>query len=360
MVEHKNLNTSPKRAFYLTDIHFGLRSNSNEWVQIHDNYFNDFLIPLIENNYKEGDYLFILGDVYDNRTSINLSILNSSLDIFNKLSNILPIIIFPGNHDIFKKDDRSINSLRHLSYINNITVFENPTLLNIHDDHDLLIVPWMNSKKLELDVIQSLSKQPRYILMHTDFVGMKLNQYHSAEVGIEYQSIDSSSKVWSGHIHIQQRMKNVHMLGSPFQMTKSDANNEKGILLYDFESLEEKWFINDKSPKFKNFHIHDILKKSDSEVINEFNGNFIDISINEEESLLFPMIDFIESHKEARKINFITILNNDINETLVNFNIDNFEILDCVYKYIDSLDYKVPVKKYLKNFTKEIYEKAKI
>ena len=62
-----------KRAFIITDTHLGVRNNSNEWIDIHREFFFEWFIPLCRKNYRKGDCLVHLGDVFDSRQSLNLT-----------------------------------------------------------------------------------------------------------------------------------------------------------------------------------------------------------------------------------------------------------------------------------------------
>ena len=58
---------------WLVILTLGCRSNSVLWLNIIEDYFFNFFIPLVKKEYKEGDVLYHLGDVFDNRQSINLA-----------------------------------------------------------------------------------------------------------------------------------------------------------------------------------------------------------------------------------------------------------------------------------------------
>jgi DNA repair exonuclease SbcCD nuclease subunit len=74
-----------KRVIFITDTHLGVRNNSNDWIEIHEDYFKNWFIPLCKKIYRPGDCLVHLGDVYDSRQSLNLRVLNLGIDIFEEL-----------------------------------------------------------------------------------------------------------------------------------------------------------------------------------------------------------------------------------------------------------------------------------
>ena len=45
------MNIPAKRIWMISDTHFGVRSNSREWMDIIEDYFFNYLIPLLKNDY---------------------------------------------------------------------------------------------------------------------------------------------------------------------------------------------------------------------------------------------------------------------------------------------------------------------
>ena len=103
-------NENAKRAWIISDTHFGARNNSVEWLDRMTEYFEDYFIPKVKENYKEGDILIHCGDVYDNRQSVNLLVLHRTISLFEKFSEIFKdgIYVIAGNHDIMRKNTNDI------------------------------------------------------------------------------------------------------------------------------------------------------------------------------------------------------------------------------------------------------------
>lgn len=102
-----------KRAFIVSDTHFGARSNSVEWIdEMMDWFYSDF-IPKVKENYQPGDILIHCGDVFDNRQSVNLLVLHRAISLFEELSKIFVdgIYIIAGNHDVMRKTSNDVSSL---------------------------------------------------------------------------------------------------------------------------------------------------------------------------------------------------------------------------------------------------------
>ena len=129
--KRRNLNPGGKRVWFLTDTHFGVRNSSNEWIEIMKDYFYEWFIPLVKNNYQPGDVLIHLGDVYDSRQSINIKVLNLGVDVFESLSQIFSdgIYIIVGNHDLWSKSASEINTVRPFRYIPNVKIYDKTDIL---------------------------------------------------------------------------------------------------------------------------------------------------------------------------------------------------------------------------------------
>ena len=78
------------RIWLISDTHIGCRSNSVLWLSLIEDYFFNFFIPLVKKEYRPGDVLYHLGDVFDNRQSINLAAQHLGIRVFEELSTIFP------------------------------------------------------------------------------------------------------------------------------------------------------------------------------------------------------------------------------------------------------------------------------
>ena len=65
------------KVFMITDTHFGVYLNNlDKWLNMMESTFYEFVIPYLKENAKEGDILIHLGDLFDNRTSLPIIVLN--------------------------------------------------------------------------------------------------------------------------------------------------------------------------------------------------------------------------------------------------------------------------------------------
>jgi calcineurin-like phosphoesterase family protein len=83
------------RIFLIGDTHIGLGypNSVDKWFKVHQEYFGEFLIPLLKKEVKNGDIIIHLGDLFDNRNVVPINLLNYGMDIVEEISKIAPFHI---------------------------------------------------------------------------------------------------------------------------------------------------------------------------------------------------------------------------------------------------------------------------
>ena len=173
---------SYKRLFLTSDWHFGCRSNSKEWLSIQRDYFYEIFIPFLKSKYQPGDVVLHLGDVYDNRQSIEQQINDVVIDIVEEISKIMPMYIIAGNHDIYRKNSNNITSLKNLKFIPNVTVLQEPETFE-WSGKKCMLMPWRKDHhhaKEELDQ----AEPGDYLFAHFDVTGARFNRNVEIEDGV--------------------------------------------------------------------------------------------------------------------------------------------------------------------------------
>lgn len=343
MIENKDA----RRIWFITDTHLGLRNNSNEWIDQIREYFFDWFFPLVRKHYKPGDILFHLGDYFDSRQSINLKVLNLGVDVAEECSKIFRegVYIIVGNHDIWGKSNNDINSLKSLKWIPGINILEEPDTM-IANGKKILLMPWRKDHEAESSFLESAD--PHDILCcHTDIRGLKFNKFTRVETGSSVSEFEKFKNVYSGHIHYSQRSGNINMLGSPYEITRSDMDNPKGITLLDLSTMEEIYFPNDFSPKFKRLYFNDILELNVDELEPIFRNNFIDIMIDPVMSLKAPLsilTDLINSQRSLKFHPYDPNQANSLSQQIIDTEGRQFNVLDFIREYVNLTDEETEIK----------------
>lgn len=239
----------------ITDTHFGVYLNNlDKWQNMMESTFYEFVIPFLKKNVREGDILIHLGDLFDNRTSIPIITSNKVEKILKEISEILPIHMIVGNHDLFNKGSNDVNSVRLFSYISdNINVYEKTHTLEVFDKK-LVLMPWVEKR---LDMINEIKNNSGdYLFCHSDLNGcrMHLNSVaHRNPDKIDVEEFKKFKRVFSGHVHIRQVNTNFEFIGSLYQMDRNDMDDQKGITILDLVSGKIDFVPNTHSPVFKKF-----------------------------------------------------------------------------------------------------------
>lgn len=357
------INHSYNKLFLIADIHLGVRNNSLEWINNIENYFNNFLIPTIQSKIdskNDKPCLVILGDVFDNRQTMDIQIMNTAIDLFIELSNIIPVIILSGNHDIYKRINNDVNSLRILKSINNITVIEKPTILHLNDKFNIGVIPWLGYHEIEASYLSNNNID--FALMHTDIRGLTFDNGRIIYSGVDTKQF-KGRKIFSGHIHKRQESDNIIYIGSPYQLRRSDIGNSKGIYELDLNNNKINFYENNYSPKFLKIRIEDILELTIDRVEEIFRNNYTDIIIPSKYINKFNVAKLLDSIQNCKykKIELIVdksseIDNKEIDSSVINEN----DIGTQLSKEINELDLPDNNKKILNQLSEYYIKQGKI
>lgn len=353
-----------KRIFMISDSHLGCRSNSVLWLQIIEDYFFNFFIPLVKREYKEGDVLYHLGDVFDNRQSVNLAAQDLAIRVFEELGKIFPDIhIIVGNHDIMRKNSNDISSADCLKYLPNVTVLKEPKILK-YKDATCLLMPWRRDSAHEKETLDNITERIDYMFCHTETQGVQtsLSTKHLHDSGNDVSIFKRFKRVYSGHIHYRQDKKNFILVGNPYQMTRSDRSNQKGIYLLDLESGNHTFFENKLSPIFLRYYINQILDMRMEDLANLINNNFVDIFIPSNIlgkyniNMFMDYLDGLAKKLEPRIYDDENPYNSEDGD-LSDFD-GELNLMNIATEHINSLDYDDDLKERLKVSVLELYKRT--
>jgi len=317
-----------KKAVVLTDLHIGLKSNS----QLHNEDCLKFVKWTVETAKKEGcDTVIMLGDWHNNRASINIVSLNYSLQCIELLSkNFDQVFFIPGNHDLYYRDKRDINSVVWAKHLPNITI--------IHDFlevGDVTFAPWLvgeDHKKVK-------KMTGKYMFGHFELPGYLMNALVQMPDTGELVGDDMKGfeHVFSGHFHKRQTQRNITYVGNCFPHNYADAgDDDRGIMILEWGKQPEfhAW---PNQPMYRVFQLSDVLNHT--EVMLKPNMHVrvnIDVDISYEEAT-FVKETFIDTYN-LREITLIPVKATSLSEYEIQGNI-KFESVDqIVTSQLSSID----------------------
>ena len=360
MIDQKTLGQEVKRVWILGDLHFGVRANSMEWLEIQKDFFENLFIPTLKEHVQPGDVLVQVGDTFDNRQSINIKVLNYAVDLFERLGEILPTHIICRNHDIWAKQSNEITSIDSLKWIPNVQIYKEPELLK-WNNRNVLMMPWRKDANHEAETLADFP-QTDIVFCHSEVKGIYLNAKVKNDHGTDSNIYDKYTRVYSGHIHFRQERGKLLMVGTPYQLTRSDANNAKGFDVVDLSNMEESFYENHISPKFLKYNITQLFDITLGTFKSQIENNFVDLFVPSQIattnalSLLINKIQHISRKLEPniyQEENYIDKDFYDIDEIEEMYK--NYNILNLCDMYVDSIADDEEMKQKLKTKLKQLY-----
>jgi len=338
------------KLLLISDLHFGVKKNSESFNTIIEEFFYEQVSHTIKN--EKIDQLWILGDVFHERILINSYIKSSVFRVFEFLLNTHPnleIKVLIGNHDIYYKKSLSITSLKmFFDFHERLEVIKTTKEFDL-DGCKTIAFPWLCENSKEYHDFMSIvneyeetgKKQYDLCLGHFEVHGFEVIRGVKFEGNIKVSNFESFKDVFSGHFHLRQKKGNLQYCGCPYQITWADYRDKKGITIYDTKTREYKFIENKKSPKHVKLHVSKIKNnvKLLSKSKNSWTKFFIDEVISDEDRLQYETL--LESYSP---------LNLDIIDEVEGVIIDDEEVdidtefegneLNFMIEYMESVEFE--------------------
>jgi len=268
------------KLILISDIHFGVRNDSAEWLDNIASYFNNFFIPLVESKKKEKVAVCVLGDLFDNRQSVNIGTMNIAYSIISRIAELAPVYIMAGNHDMFRRNDSSLNSLVVVQGIPNVTIVDKEEEITFTTsdgtETSVLFIPYTGIYSKETKSI--VSSDADYIFLHTEVVGAIFDSGRPIKDGA-MPTATKAKRIFSGHIHKRQEMDKFIYIGSPYHLRRSDMLDEKGIYTLTIATDHLEFTPNLYSPIYQGIGLDGLLLMTLSEFKTYIANNYTDVII---------------------------------------------------------------------------------
>lgn len=344
----------------VTDLHFGARNDNQKVAQHQSNFYNDVFFPYIDDN--NIDTVINLGDTFDRRKFISYTSLKSAKEMFfdplfirgTKLHCIV------GNHDITYKNTLEVNSINLLlDGYTNVVEHRDPIELEF-DGLKILFVPWIckDNHDVSWRMIQNSTSQ--VVMGHLELNGFQMYKGMPNYEGYDAEEFKKFDHVMSGHFHHRSHSSNVTYLGTAYQMTWSDYEDQKGFHVYDTDTRELEFIPNPDCLFYKWFYDDIDLSYDDVDGLpfDNLKDKYVKVVIkNKQNPVLFDL--YINSIEQRDPINLQVVedhLHLDLEDDtdIVDEAEDTLTILD---NYVDGLE--VTADKYeLKKLMHELYNEA--
>jgi len=319
----------------ISDLHYGCKKNNEVYMNSQSKFIKEQLVPyLTEHQIND---IAICGDLFDNRSSINIKVQNVVYDLFKNELSKFNIYLIVGNHDCFYNSDISVNSLKMFSEFANVHLIEKITKVKIFDT-DIVMVPWVID---QLEFAKEFRKNPCDLCFgHFNIQGFHYNKFKTSDDGFETKLFGRCKKVFSGHFHIRNTQMiqgcEIVYIGSPYQLTRNDMDEERGFTILNLEDLSYKYINNEKSLKYIKLSYPDNFSQKTIE------GNVIDVHVKYDDVYDENQIDkYIKKIEQFNPILPPNILVNSDSQIIGDIDLTNCNIgsmKDLMREYLKSLE----------------------
>lgn len=151
------------KIFIISNTNFNATKNlsSKEWQKVMEAYFYTDFLPFLTNSVASGDVLIHLGNLLHKTKSIDLNTLKFIQDLFEKISEILPVYIIQSENDKLSvnilKNFSNIHIIKENEKINNFLILTNLENINIETDYCFFNYDYLNSPNKDI-IISKLKK----------------------------------------------------------------------------------------------------------------------------------------------------------------------------------------------------------
>jgi DNA repair exonuclease SbcCD nuclease subunit len=266
-----------KKAAVMTDLHIGLKSNSVSHNEDCLSFVEWFVTTAKINNC---DTAIICGDWHNHRASINIHSLHYSMKCLELLNNNFGQVFFlTGNHDLYYRDRRDIESVSWGGYLPNIHIVN-----DIFTEGDVTICPWLVGDEIE----QVKKIKSTYTFGHFELP----NFYMNAQVlmpehngGITASDLSNTGTAFSGHFHKRQTKKNITYIGNAFPHNYADAgDDDRGLTTLEWgqEPVYHAW---PDQPRYRVLGLSTLIDNAANLLMPKMNVRVnLDIEISYEEA----------------------------------------------------------------------------
>jgi len=316
-----------KKVACFTDIHFGFKGDSNQ----HNTDCTNFITWFLEQAKEYGaETCIFLGDWHHTRARISAKTMNASLENIERIAACFDDFYFiTGNHDLFYRDNRNINSIEFSRLIDNVTIVSKPLIKD-----DVAIVPWLNGDEWK-DIKKTKSK---YMFGHFQLPGFLMNQMVKMpdDGTIHSDHFKHQEYVFSGHFHKRQNQGKIHYMGNTFPHDYNDVNDDdRGMMVMEWGGTPEYRNWTD-GPNYRKLTLSQLLEEPEKWITDR---SYVRVEMDVIPSFedLAYIKEEITSAYNPRELSLIPLSDNDM---LLDFDgAVSFETVDSVVlTHLDSIE----------------------
>ena len=246
------------------DIHFGIKTNSQIWMDKQLAFIRNQVMPLIDSH----DRIIFLGDLFDIRYSVNTQVGCEVKNLFREMlenHRDKHFYLIAGNHDYYSPviSFEHFNAYELVFGEEFVNIHQNMTIVSSLPclDNRTLMLPWYfteNDERYEATMKEYAGKFD-IIYCHTD-----CEHWSDTKARLK-----GDAAVYSGHIHYPWMSKelNLYNLGASCSFTFNDVNAQRFIYTIEDGVITDK-YENITTPRFRRYYNDRIFTLTADDLIN--------------------------------------------------------------------------------------------
>lgn len=298
------------RSLIFTDIHWGKQRDSLQNLETCKRVI-DSIVKNIES--MNVDNVIFLGDWYHNRDMLNVQTISESYNAMRKLASVANVYFVLGNHDMYHRNSRDVNSSSMFRDIKNVTIFENPEIVYVNGEkclmapymtdfsqfskgefHSLfghlevmprtLVETFQDKNKNNISVSNKISSEIDCMLSATPPIEPECKD--ETDIDLMVSSVKVGGVMWLGHIHQHSehnfKKRKQIFVGAPWQQDMSEMKSNDGFYIlesdmsYSFHEILEV-------PHIIEINVSDVVRTGvDSFDFSKITGNTVHVNYDVE------------------------------------------------------------------------------
>lgn len=377
------------KSLIFTDLHVGISNDKPSRQKIAENVIDEIIGHIEMDGIQQ---VFFLGDLFHQRTSIEVTSLNVANDLVRKLASTCEVFLLQGNHDLYEKYNSIITSL-NIFDLHNVNIISVPTEIRLNGQN-VLLVPWLCGTTLQEHITKNgLSDKYDMMMGHFDIgysgdirnKGQKyVDAYKSGTQNFSSVQTDNIiseilhhtkdySTIYMGHIHDHEALtyanRSWNIVGSP-QYQVHDMKR-----LPDYKKLHGYYILDEDNapvfhesasvPKFVTLYASDVAKGKvhESELKGAIVRRCYDVVLTDEQKT--KMDDLVSNagiYEEDSSVFVLGVSEDGTQQTPegeddMGIVLDKF---DYIQKQIDKIDHPAVDNSKLSAMMREYYNKVAI
>lgn len=375
------------KSLVFTDLHVGISNDKPSRQKIAERVIDEIVERIETEGIKQ---VFFLGDLFHQRTSIEVTSLNVANNIVRKLASSCRVFLLQGNHDLYEKYNSVITSL-NIFDLNNVTVVSVPTEVRLNGQN-VLLVPWLCGTTLQEHITRNgLSDQYDMMMGHFDIsysgdIKSKGQGYALAykSGGRNFSEVETGniiseilhhtrdfSTIYMGHIHDHEVVafenRTWNIVGSPQYQVHDmqrlpDEKKQHGYYILN-EMNDETFYQTASIPRFVTLYASDVVngKVDESKLKGAIVRRCYDVILSDEQkSQMDEMVNDAKVYEEDSSV-FVLGVSDGENEDGESVEVDDCLVMDkfdYIKNQIEKIHHEAIDNAKLLELMREYYERA--